>query len=100
MKRKISAGRRGVTLRLICALALVFTFAPFGFGQRDVSAEYSAADETGDSWYFRLAKQKVRLWQNGRFGYGCSGSSLSDNAGGVTGEFEKRGPAGQRALAI
>lgn len=40
----------------------------FGFGN-------PKCDATGDSWSFRLSKQKVtRLWKNGGFGSGCSGS--------------------------
>ncbi|MEP6900182.1 MAG: hypothetical protein ABJA66_00445 [Actinomycetota bacterium] len=40
-----------------------------GFGLGDYQC-----NSTGDSWYFRITKQKVRIWQNGSFGSGCGGS--------------------------
>lgn len=48
----------------------------FGFGN-------PKCDATGDSWSFRLSKQKLtRLWQNGSFGSGCSGSVGRGTASG------------------
>lgn len=51
----------------------------FGFGDPECGA-------TGDSWHFRLVKQKLRLWQSGGFGSGCSGTTGTGSAGGSISE--------------
>ena len=40
----------------------------FGFGEPHCSA-------SGNSWFFRLSKQRVKLWQSDGFGSGCAISS-------------------------